>query len=48
MSDRISRVEVRELTGGLTCQIGYHVWRLRDLTDGLTCQIGYHVWRLEN
>ena len=28
MPDRISRVEVRELTGGLTCQIGYHVSRL--------------------
>ena len=30
MSDRISRVEVREMTGGLTCQIGYHVWRLEN------------------
>ena len=30
MSDRISRVEVRELTDGLTCQIGYHVSRIEN------------------
>ena len=30
MPDRISRVEVRELTDGLTCQIGYHVSRLEN------------------
>ena len=30
MADRISRVEVRVLTDGLTCQIGYHVSRLEN------------------